>query len=105
MGTGSVRAMPGTRDEFTLGISFSGDGKSLISARGRGIIQIWDVASGRERVAFRVASDACCVGFSSDGRFVAMGGGDATVRPWDLAPSLAHGLGEAWKRNSSAARR
>jgi WD40 repeat protein len=86
--TGLVRTIPGTEDDFTQGVSFSGDGRSLIAVRASGTIQIWDVASGRQRATVPVDSDSSCVAFSPDGRFVASGGGDATVRVWDLAPSL-----------------
>jgi WD40 repeat protein len=105
VGTGAVLTMPATQHDSIQEVSFSSDGRSLILVKGRGTIQIWDVASGRERVAFRVASDTCCVAFSSDSRFVATGGADATVRAWDLAPSLAQGLGEGSKPHPGAARK
>jgi WD40 repeat protein len=92
--TGLVRKISGTQHDLTQGVSFSGDGRSLISVRGSGTIQIWDVASGRQWATVPVDSDSSCVAFSPDGRFVASGGADATVRVWDLAS----GLGEESER-------
>jgi WD40 repeat protein len=87
--TGVVYVMPGTEHDVIQGVAFSGDGRTLISARAMGIIQLWDIAERRLITALRADSDLACVAFTSDGRFLAAGSTDATVRVWDLAASLA----------------
>jgi WD40 repeat protein len=71
--------------------TFSPDGQTLIVARTGGILQLWDVASGRERASLRIASDDYCVAFSTDGRFLTKSGSDAMLKEWDLDPSLTPG--------------
>jgi WD40 repeat protein len=93
--------MPGTPHDAIQGVSFSGDGRTLIAARATGTIRFWDIADRRRIITLRVDSELDCVAFTSDGRFMAAGGADATVRVWDLAPSLTQGLvarGGVWGR-------
>jgi WD40 repeat protein len=86
--------MPGTQYDFTQGVSFSRDGRTLIAARATGIIQLWDIAERRRIAMLRAESDTTCTAFSRDGRYVASGGTDAMVRVWDLTPALTPGRGE-----------
>jgi WD40 repeat protein len=70
---------------------FAPNGQTLIMVRDGGIIQVWDVAAGHERMRRRIHAENNRVALSRDGRFVACGGTDAMVRVWDLAPALTPG--------------
>jgi WD40 repeat protein len=91
--------MPGTEHDCTPGVSFSGDGRTLVAATTAGIIHLWDVVERRRIAALRTGAELECVAFTSDGRFVAAGGSDGVVRVWYLAPSLAAGLGGESSKN------
>jgi WD40 repeat protein len=98
--TGMARTSFGPGHDFVPGIAFAPDGRILMVAKDARIIQFWDVAAGRERAALRVESDALCVAFSRNSRFVATGVADGTVRVWDLAPSLAGASAASPRRTS-----
>lgn len=86
--TGKVRTIPGTGQTFAQGVSFSCDGRTLISTRQPHLIQLWNIAELRELARLTMDSDVRCLASSRDGRFVACGDADSRVRVWDLAPSL-----------------
>jgi WD40 repeat protein len=90
--TGLARTSFGAGHDFIPGIAFVPDGRILMAAKDARIIQFWDVAAGRERAAQRVESDALCVAFARNARFVATGGADGTVRVWDLAEAVTTGV-------------
>jgi hypothetical protein len=49
-------------------------------------VRVWDVATGRERLALVGPEDGSwCVAWSSDGRLIATGGEDNSVRVWERA--------------------
>jgi WD40 repeat protein len=65
-------------------MSFSADGKSLISAAYVGTVRVWDVASGRLRQSFKIPEPrATCAGLSPDGRTAAAGVANG-IRVWDV---------------------
>lgn len=82
-------------------LAFASDGKSLATATEARTVQIWDVASGKERAKFNVATRVTCIAFSQDGQKIAAAGEQRTgegddgiiVYVWDVATQrLLHQL-------------
>jgi WD40 repeat protein len=67
-----------------VGLEFAGDGRRLIVARPRGIVQVWNIDDGREQMAISGRSELEYAAISPDGRSMAWGGDDAIVRVWDI---------------------
>lgn len=69
-----------------IGLSFSRDGKTLVSAGADGKIKFWDVASGQVRRTLTGHTNAIYKAvFSPDEKFLASSSRDTTVRIWDVA--------------------
>jgi RNA polymerase sigma factor (sigma-70 family) len=58
-------------------VTFSGDGKTLTSAGTDGVVQVWDLATGRSVRRLQVAQPGRLAELSPDGRHVASWGGEA----------------------------
>jgi WD40 repeat protein/tetratricopeptide (TPR) repeat protein len=73
-------------------VAFSPDGHRLASGGWDGVVSVWDVAAGRQALAFRGHAPSLFnpsggsvhgVAFSPDGRRAASAGSDGVVRVWD----------------------
>jgi RNA polymerase sigma factor (sigma-70 family) len=65
-------------------LTFTPDGKRLLSAGGGGVIRLWDVATGEEALPFAEhVSYVNSVAYSPDGRLLATGGLDGAIRLWE----------------------
>lgn len=71
-------------DGYVWDVSFSKDGKSLVSVGGDKVARIWSVANWKlERELVGHSAELASACFSSDNRFVVTAGDDRTVRLWN----------------------
>ena len=71
---------------YVSSISFSPDGKTLVSGSGDKTVKLWDAATGKEIKTLTGHQDAVLsVSFSRDGKTLVSGSGDKTVKLWDAA--------------------
>jgi hypothetical protein len=77
-------------------IVFSADSQRLVSVGGepgrpnsQGEVQLWDISSGKEVRAFYGHQErVSCVAITRDGKMIATGSGDKTLRLWEIASGL-----------------
>jgi RNA polymerase sigma factor (sigma-70 family) len=91
-------------------ISLGADGKSIVSAAGK-FVHIWELATGKERGRLAFEVPVPCVACSSDGKLLAAGCEDGTIRLCDAATQRevrrcdAHkGRDRDWRGPSGVAR-
>jgi WD40 repeat protein len=81
-------------------VAFSPDGRALAAA-GKGVIQLLDVATGKELLAYRGQESQVflnALAFSPDGKKLAAGYWDSTTLVWDVPPGIRRALPNARDR-------
>jgi WD40 repeat protein len=90
--SGSVRLFTNPSDSYRIksnSVSFSPDGKWLVSAHDDASVLVLNVATGTERIRLKGHVDSVSVAsFSSDGKFVLTASKDTTVRLWDAVTGV-----------------
>ena len=67
-------------------MSFSPDGKRIVSGSEDNTVKVWHAQTGQETLTLKGYSDLVwSVSFSPDGKRIVSGSGDGTVKIWDLS--------------------
>ena len=70
---------------WTFALSFSVDGKTLVSGSEDNTVRLWDIETGKLKCLLdEHRDDVNSVVFSSDGRTLASGSSDGTIHLWDV---------------------
>jgi WD40 repeat protein len=82
--------VPPEGDGFNLNqFAITANGRTLAAVRSDGIVQLWDLSTGKERLRFQGSkSMARAVTFAADGKRLASGHDDGTIFVWDLTPEI-----------------
>jgi WD40 repeat protein len=81
----------GDHTDWVLSLAFSNDGKLLATADGSrfgpGKVTLWDISNGRQigQLSSKEVSHVTCLAFRPDGRLLATGHIDSTIRLWETA--------------------
>jgi WD40 repeat protein len=69
---------------WVSGLTFSPDGKFLVSCGSDQTLRIWDYANRRELAVLRTPTAVLCVAVSPDSKFIVSGGGSREISVWDM---------------------
>ena len=89
MATGSNVATFDGHDSWVWSVSFSPDGKTVVSGAADYTVKLWDLATGRAATFEDHSKWVVAVAFSPDGTTFASGSHDGTVKLWDVATGSA----------------
>ncbi len=85
---GEVRSLTFSPDVSTLAVAVTRgkvSGLGALLAR-PGEVHLWDLPTGRRRRVLKQSSGVHAVAFSGDGRTVATGGIDGSLKLWEVSP-------------------
>jgi len=92
--SGAARSTLSGHKAKIIGVAYSGDGKLLASVDEVGTMIVWNVLIGKQRKTIRVVDKdyrgevvsqrTNCMAFTADGKMIAAGVEDKSVRIWDV---------------------
>ena len=79
-----MKVQHGTTRVTATRVTWSPDGKRLVSGNQSGLVEVWEIPTGRRMASAKLHTAAInALAWSGDGRRVASASGDGTVRVWD----------------------
>lgn len=72
-------------DTSVKGLTFSPDGRMLVSGSEQTHLKLWEVSGDKDPELLDSGNSYYCASFSPDGKFLASADGDGAIRLWDIA--------------------